>query len=77
MKWISMASTLPVLFATTLAFAQIEKFAHIVIIVQENRTPDNLFQGLCAPPFGSAKSCATTGESDRDDSVRYEIQTRD
>jgi phospholipase C len=33
-------------------------FRHIVIIVQENRTPDDLFQGLCAPPFGSAASCS-------------------
>jgi phospholipase C len=23
------------------------KFQHIIVIVQENRTPDNLFQGLC------------------------------
>jgi phospholipase C len=27
--------------------AQISSFQHIVIIFQENRTPDNLFQGLC------------------------------
>jgi phospholipase C len=27
--------------------AQISSFQHIVIIYQENRTPDNLFQGLC------------------------------
>src|SRR5215469_14897664 len=25
---------------------------HVVVIFQENRTPDNLFQGLCHPPFG-------------------------
>jgi phospholipase C len=29
------------------ASAQISNFEHVVIIVQENRTPDNLFQGLC------------------------------
>ena len=29
--------------------AQISNFQHIVIIVQENRTPDTLFQGLCGP----------------------------
>jgi phospholipase C len=29
--------------------AQISEFQHIVIIDQENRTPDNLFQGLCGP----------------------------
>ena len=27
--------------------AQISNFQHLVIIYQENRTPDNLFQGLC------------------------------
>jgi phospholipase C len=31
------------------ARAQIPHFEHIVIVVQENRTPDNLFQGLCGP----------------------------
>jgi phospholipase C len=35
------------------AQAQISSFNHIVVIVQENRTPDNLFQGLCAPPYGA------------------------
>jgi len=28
-------------------------FKHVVVIVQENRTPDNLFQGLCSPPYGA------------------------
>ena len=46
-------------------------FQHVVIIVQENRTPDNLFQGLCAPPFGTATSCSTT------DATKYDIQTKD
>jgi phospholipase C len=32
---------------------------HVVVIVQENRTPDNLFQGLCIPPYGSASACGT------------------
>ncbi|HEY4037186.1 MAG TPA: alkaline phosphatase family protein [Burkholderiaceae bacterium] len=36
----------------------LERFQHIVIVFQENRTPDNLFQGLCTPPFGSADSCS-------------------
>jgi phospholipase C len=35
-------------------------FQHIVVIVQENRTPDNLFYGLCSPPYGTASSCSTT-----------------
>src|SRR5580698_9539755 len=32
---------------------------HVVIIFQENRTPDNLFQGLCLPPNGSSGLCNT------------------
>jgi phospholipase C len=32
---------------------------HVVIIFQENRTPDNLFQGLCLPPNGTSGSCNT------------------
>ena len=35
-------------------------FKHVVVIFQENRTPDNLFQGLCQPPFGHRHSCSTT-----------------
>ena len=34
------------------------KIQHVVIIFQENRTPDNLFQGLCLPPNGSSSSCS-------------------
>jgi phospholipase C len=51
MKWtiktlvlLAMISAGPVLTQ-----AQISAFQHIVIIFQENRTPDNLFQGLCGP----------------------------
>jgi phospholipase C len=43
-----------------LASAQISKFQHIVVVFQENRTPDNLFQGLCSPPYGSRASCSTS-----------------
>jgi len=39
--------------------AQIPHFQHVILIVQENRTPDNLFQGLCSPPYGSPQSCST------------------
>src|ERR1700736_3468343 len=53
------------------AVAQISRFEHIVVIVQENRTPDNLFQGLCAPPFGSATSCSTSPTASQ-----YDIKTR-
>jgi hypothetical protein len=44
------------LLSATLAYSQ-TTFQHIIWIVQENRTPDNLFQGLCAPPFGSPALC--------------------
>ncbi|MGB6383647.1 MAG: alkaline phosphatase family protein [Terriglobales bacterium] len=29
-----------------------QSFQHVVIVVQENRSPDNLFQGLCSPSCG-------------------------
>ncbi len=35
------------------------KIQHVVIIFQENRSTDNLFQGLCIPPYGSASACST------------------
>ena len=57
-------------FGTVLGHAQISSFKHIVVIFQENRTPDNLFQGLCAPPYGSAGSCSTSPEAGQ-----YDIQT--
>jgi phospholipase C len=43
---------------------------NVVIIFQENRTPDNLFQGLCLPPYGSASACSTTPGA-----AQYNIQT--
>jgi len=36
---------------------------HVVIIFQENRTPDNLFQGLCLPPNGTSASCNSVNPS--------------
>jgi phospholipase C len=32
---------------------------HVVVIVQENRTTDTLFQGLCIAPQGSPSACGT------------------
>jgi phospholipase C len=57
-------------FWITAAYGQIPSFQHVVVIVQENRTPDNLFQGLCQPfkPF----VCSTTPSQNQ-----YDIQTRD
>ena len=36
------------------ASAQITSFQHIILVIQENRTPDNLFQGLCPTTNPSA-----------------------
>jgi phospholipase C len=44
---------------------------NVVIIFQENRTPDNLFQGLCITGYGSPSACNTTNPS----SSQYDIQT--
>jgi hypothetical protein len=40
----------------TPASAQITAFQHIILVIQENRTPDNLFQGLCTTP----SACSTS-----------------
>ena len=29
--------------------AEVTRFHHIIVVEQENRTPDDLFQGLCLP----------------------------
>lgn len=49
------------------AYAQVHTFQHIVVVIQENRTPDNLFQGLCA----RFDSCSTNPSP-----FQYDIQTR-
>jgi phospholipase C len=45
--------------ASCFSQAQIKNFTHVVLLVQENRTPDNLFQGLCLPPYGNSNACGT------------------
>ncbi|MBA3914767.1 MAG: hypothetical protein H0X25_13165 [Acidobacteriales bacterium] len=40
--------------------AQISNFKHVVVVIQENRSTDNLFYSLCLPPYGSTSSCSTT-----------------
>ena len=62
--------------ATVAAFAQTlptQNFQHIIVIVQENRTPDNLFQGLCVLPYGDKNSCSATNPT----ATQYNIQTKD
>ena len=61
---------LPICFGMILAHAQISNFQHVVVIVQENRTPDNLFQGLCSPTPAAGKPCSTSPTSSQ-----YNIQT--
>lgn len=67
---LAVKSLLLVSLAALPARAEITTFTHIVVIVQENRTPDNLFQGLCQPPFGTSSSCSTTPTS-----IQYNVQT--
>jgi phospholipase C len=59
-------------FCILCANAQVSNFKHVVVIVQENRTPDNLFQGLCSPPYGAASLCSTNPGASR-----YNIQVSD
>jgi phospholipase C len=47
-------------------------FKHVIVIVQENRTPDNLFQGLCAPPYGSPDSCDAKASAERYDIAQHD-----
>src|SRR5579863_1107060 len=47
---------LQVCLITVVAQAQISNFQHVVIIYQENRSPDNLFQGLCGTNRGLCPS---------------------
>jgi phospholipase C len=57
------------LFWIAAAYGQISSFQHVIVIVQENRTPDNLFQGLCVAPTPHA--CSTTPTN-----TQYNIQTK-
>src|ERR1700732_4580085 len=43
---------------------------HVVVIFQENRTPDNLFQGLCTAN-GGVPGCSTSLESKYDIASTY------
>jgi len=58
------------LLLTTLAAvvceAQISRFEHIIVVVQENRTPDNLFHALC-----DNNPCSTNP-----DNTQYDIQIK-
>jgi phospholipase C len=58
MKPCSLYTSWVVVLLSITGYAQINHFQHVVVIFQENRTPDNLFQGLCVPPFGSSTRCS-------------------
>ena len=66
--WLGMSFCYPQMFKFQ---QQVPQFQHVIVIVQENRTPDNLFQGLCVPPYGSSASCST-----KPNSSQYDIQTK-
>ena len=51
--------TLAALCLATPAAAQITAFQHIILVIQENRTPDNLFYGLCTPTTTNPTPCST------------------
>jgi phospholipase C len=57
---------LAALCLTAPASAQIASFQHVILVIQENRTPDNLFQGLCTAPA----ACST-----QPGPQQYNIQT--
>jgi phospholipase C len=57
---------LAALCLTAPASAQITSFQHIIVVIQENRTPDNFFQGLCTTPT----ACSTQPSSEQ-----YNIKT--
>jgi phospholipase C len=59
--------TLATLGFATPASAQITAFQHVILVIQENRTPDNLFQGLCTSP----SACST-----KPSSSQYNIQRK-
>ena len=61
MKFASKVLLLAIGIVPLTAHAQIFNFKHVVVIFQENRTPDNLFQGLCAPPYGACAVPPTHG----------------
>lgn len=68
----ALISSLFLCFTAVTLNAQVPHFQHVVVIVQENRTTDNMFQGLCAPPYGSSQSCSITPGPGQ-----YNIQTSD
>jgi phospholipase C len=57
--WIMCLFIAPFVAATANAQYGSTPIKHVVVIFQENRTPDNLFQGLCKAN-GGVPGCSTT-----------------
>jgi phospholipase C len=57
---------LSAMVCSRIAAAQISSFQHVILVIQENRTPDNLFYELCSP----TSLCSTTPTN-----KQYNIQT--
>jgi phospholipase C len=70
MKFVMKTFTVLAMASAIFVQAQIRNFSHVILIVQENRSPDNMFQGLCTAPFGTNNSCSTTPIG-----KQYDIQT--
>lgn len=64
MKFFRCLALLSAILAALPTHAQISTFKHIVVIVQENRTPDNLFYELCNQPPASCSSTSQLGKFD-------------
>ncbi len=54
----------------TLSLTTTAVIHNVVIIFQENRTPDSLFYGLCISPYGKSSACSTSPTASQ-----YNIQT--
>ncbi len=68
-KWMNklFPLTLAALCLAAPASAQISAFQHIILVIQENRTPDNMFQGLCQTTQAACSTSRRYGQ--------YNIQT--
>jgi Phosphoesterase family len=64
MKFLRYLVIASAIFAALPAQAQISSFKHIIIIVQENRTPDNLFAAMCQQLGGPASCGSGAGQYD-------------
>jgi phospholipase C len=69
MKFALKVSLLLAVLGAMSSSAQIPSFEHIIVVFLENRTPDNLFQGVCKAPYNKVCNTKPTGS-------QYNIQTK-